>query len=265
MRSQSGVVLALSGGAVRGIAHIAVLEVLEREAVPVNGIAGTSAGSIVGALYAAGVSVEELKRIVLETGWKRFFRPSFHRTGIVSSRVIRSFMRENLPVRKFSELQIPFAAVATELKSGERVVLQSGSLARAVQASCSLPVVFTPTKVGGRLLVDGGVASMVPVRAAREDLGGKTVVAVNVNAKACGPERYRSLLAVAVQVSSLWATRNSREEERLADLVLRVDASGIPLYDLRKAGELLRRGKEAAEAGVAALRRESGKPGYNVR
>jgi NTE family protein len=258
MTVPGGVVLALSGGAVRGVAHIAVLEVLEREGIRVEGIAGTSAGSMVGALYAAGVSVEELKKIALETGWKQFLRPTLPKTGLISSKAISSFMREILPVKSFSGLRIPFAAVATELKTGARVVLRSGSLARAVQASCSLPVVFTPVRVGGRLLVDGGVASMIPVRTAREELGGRTVVSVNVNSKAQGPERYDSLLAIAVQVSNLWATRNSREEERLADVAVRVSASGIPLYDLRKAGELLRRGKAAAEMAVGEIRRHAG-------
>jgi NTE family protein len=250
-----GVVLALSGGAARGIAHIAVLEVLEREGIPVKAVAGTSAGSIIGALYAAGVSVEEMKRIALETGWKTFLRPTLPTRGLIPSRTIYSFVKDVLPVRKFSQLRMPFAAVATDLRTGDRVNLRSGSLARAVQASCSLPVVFTPTTVGGRLLVDGGVTSMVPVRTARDERGGRTVIAVNVNSRAVGPERYDSLLKIAVQVSNLWATRNSREEERLADVVIHVSASGIPLFDLRKARELLRRGRKAAERKVNVIRR----------
>jgi NTE family protein len=255
MKDQDGVVLALSGGAARGIAHIAVLEVLEREGVPVKAVAGTSAGSIVGALYAAGVSVEQMKRIALDTGWKDFVRPTLPTMGLIPSRAIYSFVKDVLPVRKFSQLRMPFAAVATDLRTGDKVNLQSGSLARAVQASCSLPVVFTPTTVDGRLLVDGGVASMVPVRTARDELGGRTVVAVNVNYRAVGPERYDSLLRIAVQVSTLWATKNSKEEEKLADVVIHVNAGGIPLFDLRKARELLRRGAKAAESRVGAIRR----------
>jgi len=95
---------------------------------------------------------------------------------------------------------------------------------------------------------------MVPVRTARDELDGKTVIAVNVNSRERGPERYDSLLTIALQVSTLWATRNAREEEMLADVVLHVSASGIPLYDLRRERDLLRRERAAAETGIADIR-----------
>ncbi len=247
MTDPGGIGLALSGGAVRGIAHIAVLEVLEREGVPVKAVAGTSAGSIVGALYAAGMPLEEMKRVALGTSWKTFLRLTFPKRGLISSTAVYDFVKDLLPVKRFSSLKMPFAAVATDLGTGEKVVLKTGSLARAIQASCSLPVIFTPTVIGGRLLVDGGVASMVPVRTVREDLGADKVVAVNVNVKARGPERYDSLLKIATQVSSLWATRNAREEGRLADVLIPVNAAGIAPYDLSKGKEILRRGRRAAE------------------
>lgn len=255
MSVADGVGLALSGGGVRGIAHIAVLEVLEAESIPVRAIAGTSAGSLVGVLYAAGIPLRDIRRLALETGWKKFLRPTFPKRGFISSNGIGAFLHEILPVKRFSSLRLPFAAVATDLRTGEKVSLTGGSLSRAVQASCSLPVVFTPTPVGGRLLVDGGVASMVPVRTVREEMGVEKVVAVNVNDNAIGPREYDSLLKIAIQASLLWATRNAREEGNLADVLIPVSASGIALYDLSKADELLLRGRRAVEALMPDIRK----------
>lgn len=239
--------LALSGGAVRGIAHIAVLDVLEQEGIPIHSIAGTSAGSIVGALYAAGMPLSGIKRILLTAKWKDVLKLTIPKKGLISSEGIYRFMDEILPVKKFSGLLIPFAAVATDLRTGEKVSITSGSVAKAVQASCSLPVIFTPTEINKKPLIDGGVASQIPVRTVREELGAKIVIAVNVNYKAIEFDQYDTIIKIAAHLSALWASRNAREEEKLADVVISVNAQGIALYDLSKSRELLRRGRKAAE------------------
>jgi NTE family protein len=154
-------------------------------------------------------------------------------------------MEDILPVKKFSSLLFPFAAVATDLHTGEKITITTGSVARAVQASCSLPIVFTPTIINKKLLVDGGVASQIPVRAVREELGAKKVIAVNVNYRALEMDQFDNMLKIAAHLSALWASRNAREEEKLADVVIQVNARGIPLYDLSKSKELLRRGEKA--------------------
>jgi NTE family protein len=246
--------LALSGGAARGIAHIAVLEALEMEGIPIHAIAGTSAGSVIGALYAAGMPLREIRRILLHAKWKDVLRLTIPRRGLISSEGIYRFMEDILPVKKFSSLPLPFAAVATDLKTAEKVVITSGSVARAVQASCSLPIIFTPTEINRKVLVDGGVASQVPVRAAREELGAKFVIAVNVNYKALELDEYDNLIRIATHLSVLWATRNAREEEKLADVVIQVNAKGLSLYDLSKSRELLRRGRKATEDKLPAIR-----------
>lgn len=253
-----GIGLALSGGAVRGVAHIAVLEVLEAEGIPVRAIAGTSAGSLVGALYAAGVPLDKIREIALETTWKKIFRPTLPKTGLIDSDRIGSFLREILPVRTFASTRIPCAAVTTDLRTGEKVVLKEGAIARAVQASCAIPLVFTPTTVRGQMLVDGGVASQIPVRTVREELGVEQVVAVDVNDKTQGEGSYKNIFEIAAQVSMIYAYRNAREEKKLADEVIAVDASGIALYDVRKTKELLERGRQAAEKKKTALRKLAG-------
>ena len=249
-----GIGIALSGGAARGIAHIAVLDVLEQEGVPIHAIAGTSAGSIIGALYCAGMPLLEIKKIILHTKWTDILKFTVPRTGLISSDGIYHFMDKILPVKKFSSLPLPFAAIATDLRTGDKVTITSGSLARAVQASCSLPVIFTPTEINKKTLVDGGVSSQLPVRSVREELGVRKVIAINVNYMALELDQFDTIVKIAAHLSALWASRNAREEEKLADVVIKVNAKGIALYDLSKSKELLLRGKKAAEEMMPAIR-----------
>jgi NTE family protein len=246
--------LALSGGAARGIAHIAVLDVLEQEGIPIHAIAGTSAGSIIGAFYAAGMPLSEIKRVLLNASWKDVLKLTIPKKGLISSEGIYRFMDGILPVKKFSGLPIPFAAVATDLHTGEKVSITSGSVARAVQASCSLPVIFTPTEINKKPLVDGGVSSQIPVRTVREELGANMVIAVNVNYMAIEFDQFDTIIKIAAHLSALWASRNAREEEKLADVVVPVNTKGIALYDLSKSRELLRRGRKAAEEKLPDIR-----------
>jgi NTE family protein len=249
-----GIGLALSGGAARGLAHISVLDILEQEGVPIHAIAGTSAGSIIGALYCAGMPVSQIQRTLLNTKWSDVLKFTVPRTGLISSDGIYRFMENILPVKRFSALPLPFAAVATDLRTGQKVSITTGSIARAVQASCSLPIIFTPTNINKQLLIDGGVSSQIPVRTVREDLGTKKVIAVNVNYRALELEQFDNLVRIAAHLSALWASRNAREEEKLADVLIQINARGIPLYDLSKSKELLKRGKNAAEEKIAEIR-----------
>lgn len=252
--SNPGIGLALSGGAARGIAHIAVLDVLEQQGVPIHAIAGTSSGSIIGALYCAGMPVSQIQRILLNAKWTDILKLIVPRTGLISSEGIFEFMEEVLPVKEFSSLPLPFAAVATDLRTAQKIALTRGSIAKAVQASCSLPIIFTPTEIDNQVLVDGGVSSQVPVRSVREEFGITKVIAVNVNYKALELEQFDNIIKIAAHLSALWASRNAREEEKLADVVIQVNARDIPLYDLSKSMELLRRGKEAAEEKLPEIR-----------
>jgi NTE family protein len=254
-----GVGLALSGGAARGIAHAGVLEVLVEAGIPVRALAGTSAGAVVGALFAAGVAPAEIGRLALETGWSDLFRVRLPHAGMVSGEGLERFLERVIPARTFAELRLPFAAVATDLATGRRVDCTSGPLARAVLASCSLPVLLEPVPEGGRLLVDGGVSSQLPVRAVRETLGVTPVIAVDVNAGGLEQPRLESVVDVAVHLAQLWSARTAQEEGPEADLVIGVDARGIALHDLSRGPELLRRGRAAAGAALPAIRALAGR------
>jgi NTE family protein len=156
----------------------------------------------------------------------------------------------------FDQTAIPLALVATDMRTGKKVVLKEGPVAPAVQASCSLPVVFKPTPYGDRLLIDGGYVSQIPVLAAKEDLGADFVIAVDVNYGGMeGVGMPRNMIQIAIHLASLWARKNAEEEGRLADCLVRVNVSGIGLTDLRQRRELLKRGRNAAQSSLPWLER----------
>ncbi len=161
--------LALSGGAARGLAHIAVLKTLEEEGIHIHALAGTSAGSVIGSLYCAGMTLSQIEHILVHAKWTDILKFTIPKRGFISSEGIFRFLEDILPIKEFSSLPIPLAVVATDLKTAEKVVITSGSIAKAVQASCSVPVLFTPTEYNKKMLVDGGVSSQIPVRAVREE------------------------------------------------------------------------------------------------
>lgn len=255
-----GIGLALSGGAARGIAHAGVLEVLVAEGIPVRAVAGTSAGAIVGALFASGMPPGGIGRLALETRWPELFAVRLPRAGLLPGDGLLRFLERVLPVQTFADLGMPFVAVATDLETGERTDLTEGELARAVLASCSVPVLLEPVTLGGRLLVDGGIASQVPVRALRSRIGSAPAVAVDVNLRGMEPPRLDTALQVALHLAMLWTARRAREEASLADVLVGVDARGIALHDLSQGEELLRRGRDAALAVLPALRALAGRP-----
>jgi len=172
--------LALGSGAARGFAQIGVLKVLEDEGIAVDCIAGTSVGSFIGALYAAGITPRQLAEVARNVDWKRLarlMRPSLSAAGIVDGRQTARFIRELLPVHTFDELRIPLAAVATDIETGERLVFRRGDLCTAIQASIAFPGIFPPVDLGGRFVVDGGLSTPVPVDVA-SSMGADIVIGV---------------------------------------------------------------------------------------
>ncbi len=248
--------IALSGGVARCIAHFGVLEVLLEEGIPIHAVSGTSAGSLVGALYTSGrFPLPELQKISKEITWWKLTRPTASRKGLLSSDRLGKFLESHIGPMEFSETQIPLAVVTADLLLGEKVVLKEGKISRAVQASCSLPVIFNPTVIGDRALVDGGIVSQIPVLAAREDLGVERVIAVDVNYHGMDLTRTpRNSIQIAVHLASLSARKNAEEEGKLSDFMIRVNVKGIGLMDLKKGEDLLERGRSAAREAVTAIK-----------
>ncbi|MGP8330312.1 MAG: patatin-like phospholipase family protein [Methanosarcinaceae archaeon] len=174
--------LALGSGAARGLAHIGVLKILAANKIPVDFIAGTSMGALIGALYAGGLSVAQLEDIACNTDWKltaKMLTPTLPWAGLVEGNRIREFIRTLVGDRNLSDLKIPFATVATAVQTGEEIVIENGSLVEAVRASISIPGVFTPVRYRNRFLVDGGVVNPLPVDVVKA-MGADIVIAVNV-------------------------------------------------------------------------------------
>ncbi len=251
--TRSGAVaLALSGGAARSAGHVGVLCALAEAGVPIAGVVGTSGGAFVGALFASGrYSAADLERIARELAWRDVVTPALSMRGLFASDRVGAALRDLIGKVEFADLPYPFAAVACDLRTGERVVLAEGEVAAAVQASCSLPVFFTPTEVGGRLLVDGGAVSQLPVQTTRERFADACVVGVDVNYRAAETARLTNLVSIGVQVVSLFARHNAARERRAADVMIDVDASDVALYDLAKGREMIDRGRDAARLALA--------------
>ena len=173
---------ALGGGAARGLSHIGVLKVLHKHGISPDVIAGTSIGAIIGALYAAGYDPEDIEKIVLGMDWKKLASLvdwTLPFSGLLQGKRVVSLLRSILGDITFSQLRFDFACVATDILSGEQVVLREGALVEAVRASISIPGIFTPVELSGRYLVDGGLVNTVPVSICRE-MGADYVIGVNV-------------------------------------------------------------------------------------
>ena len=175
--------LALSGGAARGMAHVGVLRALTENGIPIDCIAGTSAGSLVAGAFASGLSIDQIEDFGLKLRWRHIGRVTMSRLGVQSSERFEYDLRERLPITKFEELPIPFAAVATDLKTGVAVVMRDkGDVPFAIRASCTIPGWYVPViDEQGRQLVDGGLVAVIPSSVARA-LGADIVIAVDVNA-----------------------------------------------------------------------------------
>ncbi|MGI8467956.1 MAG: patatin-like phospholipase family protein [Pyrinomonadaceae bacterium] len=239
--------LALSGGAARGFAHLGVLKVLVEHKIPIDCIAGTSAGSIVGAAYASGLSVDKIIEIGRKISWFRMMGFSYSAKGILSNASMGAFLRENFPVDKFEDLPIPFAAVACDLETGEEIILRdTGDLIAAVRASCAIPGVFVPVEIENRKLIDGGVVSNVPTKAVR-NLGAEIVIAVDVLAS--GASYWKSpstLLGIFFQSAMMLLRAASKAHHYRADVVIVPQISHLRPDEISKMDEFIKAGETAA-------------------
>ncbi|PRY21595.1 patatin-like phospholipase family protein [Pseudosporangium ferrugineum] len=242
--------LALGGGAVRGAAHVGVLDVLDAAGLAPAVIAGTSAGALIGALYAAGTGPSEISKVAQALRWSRLIRPARTRRALFAIARLGAFLDDLLGGRDFDALDLPFAAVACELTTGDRVVLRDGPVASAVLASAAIPGVFPPVERDGRLLVDGSLVDIVPAGLARE-MGADVVVAVDVS----GPLPRRppaTLLHIMVAVSTLPPGGGRLGAD--ADLTLAPAVDEYAFWELSRITEFEDAGRAAAEDAVPLIR-----------
>jgi NTE family protein len=240
--------LALSGGAARGIAHVGVLRALEEHKIPIDVIAGASAGALIGGAYAAGLSIEQLEAMARDFRWRYTARLSFSRLGLQSNARMEKFLRAHLPVTRFEELRLPFTAIAMDLRQGTPVVFRDeGDLPFAIRASACIPFFYIPIREpGGRLLVDGGLVANLPINYAR-DLGAEIVIAVDVNADGI---RFfgdpRTALGVMAHVFIAVERIVSNQKRADADVLIVPKVGHIRWDQTRRADELVKAGYDAA-------------------
>jgi NTE family protein len=243
--------LALGGGGARGMAHVGVLRVLEREGIAIDCIAGTSVGSVVGAIYAAGLRSDRLMEAALQVRWRQIGRLVWPRQGFVSFDRLESYVVDMIGDVTFADLEIPYAAVAADLAAGEQVVLREGRVARAVRASCSVPGIVTPVEVNGRLLVDGGVINNLPISVVR-GLGADVVIAVGLGAPPGSYPRGAFQMGMAA-IDSLLI--HAADDPATADVHIPIPVRGLgSLVRTSRRHRFIALGRQSAEAALPAIR-----------
>ena len=247
--------LALSGGAARGMAHVGVLRALVEHGIKIDCIAGTSAGAIVGGAWAAGMNVDQIADLGRNMRWRAVGGLTISRLGFQSNRRLEQYLRSHLPVSRFEDLRIPFAAVATELKTGAAVIMRDeGDLPFAIRASCAIPGWYVPVAdQQGRQLVDGGLVAVIPATVARS-LGADIVIAVDVNsAGATFIGTSNSVVGVLLHSMLVVQKSSSRYQIESSDFVIQPKVGHIRWDQIRRADELIDAGYEAALESVAQI------------
>jgi NTE family protein len=240
--------LALSGGAARGIAHVGVLRALEENQIPIDVICGASAGALIGGAYASGLSINDLESMARNFRWRHTARLSFSRLGLQSNAPMEKFLRKYLPVTRFEDLKIPFAAIVMDLQKGTPIVFRDqGDLPFAIRASACIPAIYTPIRdSSGRWLVDGGLVANLPIKQTR-DLGADVVIAVDVNLEGIHFfEDPRTALGVLALVFVAVERIVSNQQRGDADLLITPKVGHIRWDQTRRSDELIKAGYDAA-------------------
>ncbi|MBN2097100.1 MAG: patatin-like phospholipase family protein [Candidatus Omnitrophica bacterium] len=281
--------LALGGGGVRGLAHVGILRVFERERIPVDLIVGTSMGAVIGGAYAisgnafsveqkilellarneiakleslAAQSRTEEKRMIIE-GLATFVKELLLwnlkgiKRWIADGAGIRRVIEELMQDAEFSRTRIPFACVACNLKTGEEVILNQGNMTEAVMASSTMPAIFPPVKIGGRLLIDGATTSEVPIEAARK-LGADFVIAVNVGSNIYN-DNFRHGMDILFQSDEIRNHELMRLKLELADFVITPGVENVSWASFSRGRECIEEGERSAYKAVARLKSALGK------
>jgi NTE family protein len=239
--------LALGGGFARGMAHVGVLQALEAHAIPIDLVAGTSAGSLVGAMYCAGLDPWQMERQVDKINWRSLVRLRLRRDGVLDAEGLERWILSMVGDVTFTELRLPFTVTATDLQSGSEVLLREGRVAQAVRASCAFPGIFLPVKLGEQTLVDGGLIHPVPTRVCRQ-MGADLVIGVELGRSASErSEAPRNLIHIVLGALSLVQRPLVASTLAEGDVVIQPDLGSFSIWELERAKEMIALGRQAAE------------------
>lgn len=244
--------LVLGGGAARGFAHIGVIKALEAQGIVPDVIVGTSAGAVVGSLYASGLSGFDLQKTALEIEENQVSDWSLPDRGVLKGEALQNFVNKAVGNRLLEKLPRDFAVVATDLKSGDPVLFRTGNTGMAVRASAAVPGVFQPVAIAGHEYVDGGLVSPIPVRFARK-LGANFVIAVDISSRP-KDAATRSTLDVLLQTFSIMGQTIGHFETAEADVVIRPVTTDLPATDFAGRHRAVLEGEKAAATVMAELK-----------
>jgi NTE family protein len=245
--------LALGGGFARGILHIGVLKALEQAKIPVDFVAGTSVGALVGSFYCAGMSAAEMEEVARTARFKDFARWTLSRYGLCSTDRMTHFCAQVLKTKTFEELKIPFAVTATDFRTGEAVVFTKGSLVDSIRASCAYPGMFPPVEIDGRSYIDGMLAYAVPTTPLRH-MGAESVLGVYLSAHWSWEREPRHLFEVIGQCFSIAQSKMTEMWKKDADLVIEPDVAGFAFDCFDRAPELIALGEASMRAVLPKLK-----------
>jgi NTE family protein len=236
--------LALGGGAVLGAAHIGVLRALDELDIEIAMVSGTSIGALIGSLYAFGMDWRAIRDVAVDLDWLDLSRPSWSQYGMVSNSRIGKLVHDCVGAVDIEDAQRPLAIVATDIATGDKVVLRHGPVARAVTASTCIPGIFIPVECEDRLLVDGGIVENVPILSLKEMEAGY-VIGVDLYARP-GLGHPKNLVQVLINTVSIALHHATRLQTEHADLLLQPDLSKFNLYDLDQVPALIEHGYRSA-------------------
>jgi NTE family protein len=249
------VALVLGGGAARGFAHVGVIRVLEQEKIPIHMIVGTSVGSLIGALYASDPNSLNLEWLAFTIEKEDIFDYSivYSKMGPVLGERLEKFIQTKVKAKTLEQMKIPFYAVATDLNSGGTWVFEKGSVAKAVRASCSIPGIFQPLELGGRMYVDGGVTDNLPVDVARAR-GADIIIAVNIQKNIQNPQ-VNSLIDVILQSINIMGRELVTYKCRDYDVLIEPNVGEVGMTDFSQKKRLVDAGVQAAKQALPKIRK----------
>lgn len=246
------IALALGGGGAKGFAHIGVVKVLESHGIRAQIVTGTSAGSFVGALYASGLTPFELQTVALSLREAEIRDLTFSREGFLLGQRLQDYVNGIVGNRPMQDFPKRFAAVATEMETGRKVVFNRGNAGQAVRASCSIPNVFVPVTIAGKRYVDGGLVSPIPVETAK-DMGADIIIAVDISARPRAGQRA-SPWGLLNQTITIMGQAGIDRELAIASVVVQPDVSAMGTGDLASRHAAILAGERAAQAQLPAIR-----------
>ncbi|MDD5422224.1 MAG: patatin-like phospholipase family protein [Candidatus Omnitrophota bacterium] len=253
-RKEKKVILVLGGGSARGVAHIGVLKVLAREKIQISRIVGTSMGALIGAGYATGITPQEMEKKAVGVSINKLLDPTIPKMGLLAGNRLQNMIKSLLDSKKFDDCRIPFAAVTTDIETGQEVVHQHGDLTKIVRASCSWPGIFNPVEIDGRLLCDGGIKNSVPTKIAR-GLEDGYVIAVDVGF--CVKQgKLDNIFQVILQSFQIMGEELNKYQADEGDMVIKVDLGNIDQVSFERSEEAIHRGMWAAEAKIDQIKKD---------